>query len=573
MRMHRSVLTLATVFAAALSAPPPAHAQRPITLVSVDSNGVQENDDSTYGLAISADGRFVAFVSYATNLVANDTNGSTDVFVHDRVTGATELLSRNSAGVQGNSDSYDPALSGDGRFLAFASRAGNLVSNDGNFADDVFVHDRDPDGNGKFDEGNGVTTRASVNSAGKEADGMNFRPSISADGNLVAFYSYADNLVFADGNGRSDVFVRDRAKATTTRVSVDSSGNEGDADSFEARISADGTTVAFASTATNLVANDANGVIDVFVRDRVNKITERVSVDSSGGETNGDSRFCTVSADGGVVAFSSAATNLVAGDVNGLNDIFVRDRVNATTTRVSVDSSGNEGDMDSFGSAISADGTVVVFWSAADDLVANDTNQTSDVFVHERTTGQTTVASMNCEGAFGDGASPMSSISADGQQVAILSFAENLVSADANGSGDVFVHDRTIPLIDASWNNYGAGFPGTNGIPALTASADPVFGTTISLDIGNSYTTWTSGLLLVGLDPASIQTGAGATILVDLLFTIPVVITPSGTSILATIPSDDQLFGLSAFLQAIELDAGAKGNLSFTPGLELVFGT
>jgi cold shock CspA family protein len=571
MRMKRGVPTVAAVLAAGLSAPAPARAQVPITIVSVDSNGVQENDIS-YTVAISGDGRFVAFDSVARNLVANDTNGWSDVFVHDRVTGATVLVSKNSAGVQGNSGSYDPVISGDGRFVAFESMSDNLVANDANRVQDVFVHDRDPDGNGKFDEGNGVTTRASVNSKGGEAASDCYRPSISADGNFVAFFTGADNLVFGDNNGRWDVFVRDRAKATTTRVSVDSSGNEGNSDSYMPRISADGTIVAFESYATNLVSNDTNHVDDIFIRDRVNSVTERVSVDSSGAEANDVSEFCAVSSDGGVVSFASPATNLVASDTNGKFDVFVRDRVNATTTRVSVDSSGNEGDQDSLSSALSADGTIVAFFSGSDNLVANDTNQTWDCYLNERTTGQTSLMSMNCEGIVGDAGCWAFAISADGQQVAFVDFSTNLVSNDTNGTDDVFVHDRTIPLIDASWNNYGAGFPGTNGIPTLTANADPVFGTTIALDVGNSFTTWTSGLLLVGFAPASIQTGAGATILVDFLFTFPVVVTPSGATILVPIPIDDRLFGLAAYLQAIELDPGAQGNLSFTPGLELVFG-
>ncbi len=221
------------------------------TRVSVDSAGGQANDFSgaapsiSVDTSISADGRFVVFQSDATNLVAGDTNGASDVFVHDRQTGTTTRVSVDSAGHEATGlypASGDPAISADGRFVAFDSNATNLVAGDTNSAYDIFVHDRQT----------GTTTRVSVDSAGNQANG--YDPSLSADGRFVAFTSGASNLVAGDTNGASDVFVHDRQTGTTTRVSVDSAGWQAYSFSHLPSISADGRFVAFASNATNLVA-------------------------------------------------------------------------------------------------------------------------------------------------------------------------------------------------------------------------------------------------------------------------------------------------------------------------------
>src|SRR5688572_7972318 len=206
-----------------------AAAQQANTRVSVDSSGAEANWDSDSS-AISADGKFVAFESYADNLVAGDTNGFADVFVHDRATGITERVSVDSSGVEGNGNSHGPSISADGQVVAFYSYAKNLVAGDRSFDFDVFVHDR----------ATGITERVSVDSSGVEGNSSSSSPSISADGQVVAFESYASNLVAGDTNGYWDVFVHDRASGITERVSVESSGAEGDNDSGYPSISADG---------------------------------------------------------------------------------------------------------------------------------------------------------------------------------------------------------------------------------------------------------------------------------------------------------------------------------------------
>jgi Tol biopolymer transport system component len=234
--------------------------------VSVDSAGNEGNSFVQRNASISADGRFVAFTSFATNLVPGDTNRRDDVFVRDRLTGTTELVSVDSAGNQGNRDSGSPAISADGRFVAFHSVATNLVPGDTGNMTDVFVRDRLT----------GTTQRVSVDSAGTEGNGASVEPAISGDGRFVAFYSFATNLVPGDTNGDGDVFVHDRQTGTTERVSVDSAGNQGSAisDGFrKVSISADGRVVAFVSVATNLVPGDTNGGSDAFVHDRQTGIT------------------------------------------------------------------------------------------------------------------------------------------------------------------------------------------------------------------------------------------------------------------------------------------------------------
>jgi Tol biopolymer transport system component len=226
----------------------------------------------------------------------------------------------------------------------------------------------------------------------------------------------------------------------TERVSVDSSGAQGHGDSgyFRSSISADGRYVAFASDAPDLVPGDTNGSRDVFVRDRLNGTTERVSTDAGGVQGNADSHDPGLSADGRFVTFESLASNLVPGDSNAVSDIFVRDRLTGTTERVSVDSSGVQGNLASFAPSISADGRLVAFASAASNLVANDTNARGDVFVRDRLLGTTQRVSVSSAGAQASGASDEPAISADGRFVSFDCGASNLIAGDTNNDEDLF---------------------------------------------------------------------------------------------------------------------------------------
>jgi len=292
------------------------------------------------------------------------------------------------------------------------------------------------------DRQTGQTSRVSVASDGTQANYSSLWNDISADGRYVTFGSLASNLVPGDTNGEFDVFVHDRQTGTTSRVSVASNGTQGNSDSLLAAISADGRYVAFFSEANNLVPGDTNGAWDVFVHDRQTGQTSLVSVASDGTQGNGSSHAFAISADGRYVAFHSWASNLVIGDTNDITDVFVHDRQTRQTSRVSVASDGTQGNDSSGRAAISADGRYVAFNSGASNLVPGDTNGADDDFVHDRQTGQTNRVSVASDGTQGNGSSAMPTISAYGRYVAFDSHASNLVSSDTDDEFDVFVHDR-----------------------------------------------------------------------------------------------------------------------------------
>jgi WD40 repeat protein len=528
------------------------------TRVSVNSRGVQGNGHS-YAYALSADGRYVVFDSHATNLVLHDYNHREDVFVHDRVTGVTDRVNVDSNGVEANDDSWGGPISADGRFVTFFSWASNLVPGDTNITGDVFLHDRNT----------GTTELISVDPNGGPADGPSFFSSISADGRYVAFDSAASNLVAMDTNNAGDIFVRDRQLGLTELVSLDSAGSQGNGGSGFPSISADGASVAFYSEATNLVSGDLNNCLDVFVRNRSTGTTERVSVDSSGNEANNDSEFPSISADGQSVAFGSYATNLDPNDGNGLRDVFVHDRASGVTECVSLNTAGFSGNGQSPGGVVSSDGRFVAFPSDASDLVPNDTNNLTDMFVRDRATGITERVSVDSSGNEGNGGGGGDgAISANGESVAFFSGSTNLVPNDTNNSVDAFVRDRC----DAIWLNYGDGFPGTNGVPNFTSQADPVLGSTLALDLDNSYGSATFGLLFVGLGRAEIPTTWGGDLLVAPLLTFGLTLSAGVTTISGQIPNDPSLCQLAVDLQGFEADPGAVKGVSFTQGLELILG-
>ena len=485
---HTCVLACASTASALLvSGELTASPQASTTLVSVSSGGVQANATS-YGPAISGDGRYIAFESSASNLVASDTNGFLDVFVRDRQTSTTSLVSLSSGGMQGNHHSYECSLSGDGRYVAFKSQATNVVANDTNGVSDIFVRDRQ----------NSTTVRVSVDSSGIEGNNGCEQAAISADGRYVAFASDASNLVAGDTNASEDVFVHDLVSGATTRASLNTGGVAGNDASLIPAISGDGRYVAFGSYATNLVPGDGNGTIDIFVRDRQTGTTTRVSVDSAGVESNDYSYYPALSSDGRYVAFLCAASNLVVNDANFADDVFVHDRQTGATTRVSVDSSGTEGDDSCDVPAISPDGRFVGFASYATNLVANDTNDLLDVFVHDRVTAVTTRASVSTSGAEGNSDSLDPAFSADGRFVAFDSDASNFVAGDTNGTYDIWARDEGLP---AAMSYCTAGTTTNGCTPAIswagTPSATSGSGFTITV---NAVEGQKQGILFYGID-------------------------------------------------------------------------
>jgi Tol biopolymer transport system component len=286
-----------------------------------------------------------------------------------------------------------------------------------------------------------MTVRASVDTEGGDPNRDSDRPSMSGNGRYVAFQSFASDLVPGDGNGTYDVFVRDLVSGTTVRASVDTEGGDPDGFSLFPSISANARHVAFYSLASDLVPGDGNGTDDVFVRDLVSGTIVRASVDTEGDDPNSESQFPSISANGRYVAYTSDASDLVPGDRNGTNDVFVRDLVSGTTVRASVDSEGGDPNSSSFSPSISANGRYVAYTSFASDLVPGDGNGTYDVFVRDLVSGTTVRASLDTEGGDPNSSSFERSISANGRYVAFSSDASDLVPGDGNGAADVFVRD------------------------------------------------------------------------------------------------------------------------------------
>jgi len=390
--------------------------------------------------SISQDGRYVAFASLASTLVASgiDTNHSWDIFLRDRLDGTTILVSMNSArthaGDQGSGGVNGPSISADGRYIAFESFATDLVSgSDANAASDVFVYDRVT----------GTTVRASVDMSGGDSNGSSTEPRLSADGRHVAFTSVATDLTAGGASGFGDVFVRDLGTGETVLASVAVGGLSANQLSDEPSLSHDGRYVAFSSTASNLVTADANGhVSDVFRRDLLSGETILVSVNTAGAQADVESVSPFISADGDHVAFVTAASTFVLADANDAHDVFVRDVGPAQTSCISVTLTGVPGSGTSQAPSISHDGNVITFQSDADDLVTGDSNDATDIFLRDRGAGATTMASVSSAGVPGNTNSYAPSLSADGLSVAFESESTNLVSADRNGMIDIFVNEE-----------------------------------------------------------------------------------------------------------------------------------
>jgi len=466
------------------------------TRVSISTSGQQANGAST-APALSGDGRYVVFQSRASNLVPGDTNSATDILIRDRQTNETKRVSVNSLGQQANSASSLPSVSGDGRFVAFLSAATNLVSGDTNARADVFVRDIV----------NGATTRVNVADGAVQANQFSDQPAISADGMVVAFASLASNLVSGDTNGTWDVFVHDRTAAQTTRVTIATSGAQASYPGGtppehrgSPSLSRDGRFVVFVSRAPNLGPYDSNATADLFVRDRVTGTTTtllRAGVDGSSFDPamTLDGREVAFTATGTILnldgwrqgysagvfltdrlagtdrvslsgtrgqataassgepsmdrtaryfTFTSSAANLVSDDTNGVADIFLRDRIAGTTTRVSLGLNGVQLNDQSVQAAISGDGRVLVFQSDATNVVPNDTNGVTDVFVRDLVSGEVVRVSVSTAGAQAELVSYSPAISDDGRYVTFVSPANNLVSNDSGNSYDVFIHDRQL---------------------------------------------------------------------------------------------------------------------------------
>ena len=408
-------------------------------LVSSDANGNVGNGDSgaiqDY-IDISSDGRFVAFASPANNLVPDDTNNAIDVFVKDTWTGAITRVSTTSAGTQGSIFSVQAAISGDGRLAAFIN-GNNFDPADTGF-NDVYVKD--------------LTTGATVwatNMAGFSGGGDSDL-AFSDNGRSIAFTTAKTLLPPGVDNFTSDVFVADLQTGTFVRASSTSTGAIANGDSSEASISGDGRFIAFTSTATNLATNDANGAaFDVYVKDLATGAVQLVSADAAGQGGNGQSFEPDISANGRYVAFYSNSSNLVANDTNGGADIFRRDLLTGEVLRVNTLADGSQvqfpGSLTTNSDvSISGDGHFVAFWGVG---VVPGVNF-FHVFVKDMQTNAVAAVPIGLDGLVNSDASIVPRISTDGRYIAFSTGATNLVTNDASPFYDVYI--KPNPLIGAA---------------------------------------------------------------------------------------------------------------------------
>ncbi|NYB51955.1 MAG: PD40 domain-containing protein [Methanobacteriaceae archaeon] len=388
--------------------------------ISVSSDGSQSNAASS-NPSISADGRYIAFTSYADNLVPGDTNGFSDIFIRDNVLNTTIRASVSNTGEEGNGDSNEPAISVDGRYVTFTSNANNLVPGDTNGVSDIFLRDILL----------GINKRISITNTGKESNGDSNEPAISADGRFIAFSSYATNLVPSDNNGKCDIFLYDNDSGQITRLTVSNTGNEANGNSEKPTINGDGSLIAFISSANNLVENTVNSYSGVYIYNRNSGILEKVNTSSfEGGFYNFN--YPSISANGSYLVFTS-----------GGNSLLIYNTSSKTIEQVEISWNGVPNSM-TIEPSISADGRYVAV-SSANHEISDTIDRWMDVYIYDQFSKTTKlISSSTGETSFYSSYQP--SISADGHTVAFSSLSDVLISDDTNNCKDIFVYTENYPL-------------------------------------------------------------------------------------------------------------------------------
>lgn len=395
-------------------------------LVSQTSSGTLGNSASEQP-SVSANGLVVSFESRSNNLLGGDFSDTKHIYVSDRSSGALDRGSVSSSGSIANSDSHSAQLSGNGRYVVFVSSASNLVDSDSNGADDVFRYDRDTK----------TTERVSAPLAGTEFDGASTDPDLSSDGRFVVFSSSASNVIEQDGNDASDVFVKDLETGQVELISVALDGQVGNRRSMLPRMSADGRYVVFVSDATNLVEKDSNGARDVFIRDRISGVTERVTLSSANKQLARNSTAPDVSDDGRFVVFETLSDEVVDQDRNGFRDLYLRDREERSTVLVSGTPFGDSGNGESWAGRISGNGQFIVFSSRANDLVEDDTNEVADVFAYDRVLGDVQRVSVSAIGKGGGYESLNPAVSAKGEAI-VFESVDTFLQVITNKVANIF---------------------------------------------------------------------------------------------------------------------------------------
>lgn len=399
----------------------PEQLTRPLTMLAPYANDHSGDgmNMSERAAGVSADGRYVVFASQASNLVTGDNNGVADVFLRDRINGSTERISRRSDNSESNCASRHASLSADARFVVFSS-CGDLIAPASGGRQEVY----------RYDRANATLELVSRNHAGLRASAGSSDPHVSADGNIVAFTSGATDLLAGASSGQQ-IYVRDMTAAITALVSTTAAGQPGNDYSVRPYVSADGSTIAFTSRASNLSSGDANNRLDAFVFQRANAQVERMSLAADGNPAGGGGDAYGLSADGRLALFSSSDAGILPEASTLYRHVFLRDRNRSLTQLIAV-----PGDSNRQGSSptISADGTRIAFISEYRSLQGPYDNQIgSRLYLHERLTSRYRVITPYLASDYGSTTLPL--LSADGNT---LSFSSSRGSLAADGNGPIF---------------------------------------------------------------------------------------------------------------------------------------
>lgn len=403
------------------------HAGR-IELESTSDEG-EKGDLDSLDPAISGDGRVVAFYSFATNLDPQDRDSIPDIYVKDLRTGNIVLASIAKSGAKSDGPSYEVSISRDGSLVGFSSSATNLHPNDLDSTSDVYMKALS----------HGAVRLVSTSAQGAKGNDGSYGPSLAANGSRVAFHSIATNLHPRDKDDISDVFVKNLKTGELMLASNSDSGGKGRGYSYSPALSGDGTIVVFHSFATNLDPADGDELADVYAKNLRTRDLILVSTSDLGQKGNGDSYLPSVSRDGMLVAFHSTATNLDPSDSDPGEDVYVKDLSTGAISLISTSDTGLKGNGYSYEPAISADGHRVAFYSSATNLDRGDRDKTYDLYVKNLITGDISLMSTSDEDVKGNGASLLPSLSDDGSRIVFWSVATNLDPGDQDQLPDVYV--------------------------------------------------------------------------------------------------------------------------------------
>ncbi|MGB1251015.1 MAG: hypothetical protein ACPG8W_10405 [Candidatus Promineifilaceae bacterium] len=408
--------------------------------ISVGTNGLESDGDSYHPYA-SADGRYVGFISFSTNLVPETITPDmgclptficVDVFLRDRVANTTVRVSNDLDGNQGNNKSGEPQLSSDGSLVHFTSFAGDLIPDDTNenwpfYISDGFLWSRL----------NGSMRRVTTKQGGAQipVSSTSYMPPI---GTMSYFQTHAPEVVPGIYPDNVEVYRYDFATQNVTHVPI--APNNGRMNNAMVNLHSDnsGRLLVFTSWSTNLIPGDYNDVEDIFIHDTQTGITKLVSRTPTGQYGDSDSGAPMISPNGTHIVFRSRASNLVSGDTNGVNDVFMYDVATELVTRVSVSANGAQGNLGSKDPAVCNDGEYISFGSDATNIVAGDTNNTRDIFIRHIETGWTEVLTRRADGVWHDNKGHKSRFIDDCSGIMFASDSDILMAEDNNGVRDLF---------------------------------------------------------------------------------------------------------------------------------------